>query len=73
MKVIRYFIVGGIAGVVDLGLYTIFAIYLGFHYLYVACFTFLAATTINYLLSIRHVFESGARFSKEKEYSSFSS
>lgn len=67
MKIIKYFFVGGTAAIVDIGLFAIFAKYLEFNYLMVGFFSFTIATLVNYLLSIRHVFESGVRFSKKKE------
>jgi len=67
MKIVKYFFVGGVSACVDIGLFTIFAIFLGFNYLLVGMCTFLLATAVNYVLSIYHVFESGVRFTKKKE------
>lgn len=67
MKIIKYFFVGGVAAAVDIGLFAIFAKWLGYHYLVVGTTSFVVATLVNYLLSIRHVFESGVRFSKHHE------
>jgi putative flippase GtrA len=63
----RYFVVGGIASVVDIGLFLFFAKYLGLPYLRVAAATFVLATLVNYWLSIRFVFVSGQRFRRRWE------
>ena len=57
----RYFLVGGAAAVVDIGLFVLFAQYFGLPYLRVAPATFVIATLVNYLLSVRFVFVSGRR------------
>jgi putative flippase GtrA len=67
VRIVRYFFVGGAAAAVDISLYALFAQVLGYPYLFVAACTFVLATAVNYLLSIRHVFESGIRFGKQKE------
>ena len=67
MKIVRYFFVGGSAAVVDIGLFIIFAKLLEFNYLLVGFFTFIIATFVNYALSIKFVFVSGARHHKKKE------
>jgi putative flippase GtrA len=67
MKIIRYFFVGGAAAALDLSIFLVFAKFLGFNYLVVGCVGFILATMLNYVLSVRHVFESGVRFSKRKE------
>jgi putative flippase GtrA len=67
MRIVRYFFVGEVAAAVDLGLFTLFARLLGYEYLAVAGCTFLVATLVNYSLSVRHVFESGARFGRSRE------
>ena len=43
----------------------LFAKLLGYNYLVVGCAGFILATAVNYFLSIRFVFRSGARFSKK--------
>jgi putative flippase GtrA len=63
----RYFAVGGIAACVDIGLFMLFAGVLGFAYLRVAAATFVVATLVNYVLSVRFVFVSGQRFGKRWE------
>jgi len=67
MNVIKYFFVGGVAATVDISLYTLFAVYLDFNYMIVAFCSFIVATFVNYFLSIKHVFDSGARFSYKHE------
>jgi len=61
-RIARYFAVGGVAACVDIGLFWLFARYYGFPYLRVSALTFVAATLVNYWLSIRFVFVSGTRF-----------
>lgn len=67
MKIVKYFVVGGVAAGVDISIFFVFAKVLGLNYLAVSTVGFITATLVNYLLSIRHVFESGVRFSKKKE------
>jgi putative flippase GtrA len=67
MRIVRYFFVGAAAAAVDIGLFTVFARLLGYNYLAVAGCTFVVATLVNYWLSVRHVFQSGARFERYPE------
>ncbi len=67
MRFVRYFLVGGIAAAVDIGIFAIFAKILGYDYLAVAAVGFTLATLVNYVLSVRHVFESGVRFGRRQE------
>jgi putative flippase GtrA len=64
---VRYFLVGGTAALTDLSLFFLGAQILGLPYLTVGACSFLAATYVNYILSIRFVFQSGIRFSKQHE------
>lgn len=66
-RVARYFVVGGVAACVDIGLFMLFAKGMGLPYLRVSAATFVVATLVNYLLSIRYVFVSGARFRRRYE------
>ena len=66
-RIARYFAVGGAAACVDIGLFMLFAQGLGWPYLRVAAGSFVAATLVNYFLSVRFVFVSGARFAKRWE------
>jgi putative flippase GtrA len=59
--------VGGIAAVVDISIFTIFAKLLGYNYIFIGAVSFTVATFVNYLLSIRFVFESCIRYSKRSE------
>ena len=67
MRIVRYFFVGAVAATVDIALFTVFARLLGYNYLAVAGCTFVIATLVNYSLSVRHVFASGARFGRSRE------
>ena len=67
IRVAKYFGVGAAAAAIDLSLFSLFAGLLGYNYLVVACFTFVLATVANYALSVRYVFESGARFVRHHE------
>jgi len=69
MKIIKYFFVGAAAALTDVSLFYIFAKLLGYNYLIVAFFSFITATFVNYILSIKYVFKSGVIFSKKKEIS----
>jgi putative flippase GtrA len=59
--------VGAAAAAVDIGLFMLFAGHLGLPYLRVAAGTFVIATLVNYFLSVRFVFTSGARFERRWE------
>jgi putative flippase GtrA len=63
----RYFLVGGAAACVDIGLFMLFAQGLGLPYQPVAAATFVVATLVNYVLSVRFVFTSGQRFRRRWE------
>jgi len=67
MRIVKYFFVGGTAAVVDIGLFSIFASYLGWPWIPVSIATFTLATLTNYFLSIQFVFESGSRHKKHIE------
>ncbi len=67
MKIVKYFLVGGVAAVVDWLLFYILAVRTGTNYFLAGCLSFTLATTVNYFLSITHVFESGARFRRHQE------
>ena len=70
MNVVKYFFVGGTAAVVDWTIFTVFAYFLEFNYLVVSAIGFIIATYVNYFLSIRFIFHSGARFAKKIEITS---
>jgi len=67
MHLFKYFFVGGAAAVVDIGLFTILAGYLGWPWVPVSICTFILATLVNYFLSIKFIFESGVRHQKHLE------
>ena len=69
MKIVRYFLVGGAAATVDLLLFGLLTLVVGIHWFVAAALSFVPATTLNYLLSIRLVFDSQARFSRRLEVS----
>jgi len=62
VRIVRYFFVGAAAAAVDIGLFTFFVHFLHFNYFAVGVCTFVIATAVNYALSVRLVFKSGARF-----------
>jgi putative flippase GtrA len=67
MKIVKYFFVGGIAAVVDIGLFYLGAGVAGWNYLIVGTVSFTLATVVNYVISVRIVFQSGARFRRHLE------
>jgi len=67
MRIVRYALVGGVAAAVDFLIFAVFAKALGFDYLWVGAIAFVLATTVNYVLSIKHVFQGGVRFSRNTE------
>ena len=66
-RIARYFGVGAMAAAVDIALFYLFAKTLGYNYLVVGTLTFIVATLVNYVLSIRYVFRSGVRFARTQE------
>jgi len=62
MKILKYFLVGGVAASVDIGLFYYFASHLGWPWLPVSIASFIIATLVNYFISIRFVFKSGLRY-----------
>ena len=67
MKIIRYFFVGGTAATVDLLLFGLLTLVFGVHWFYAAAISYVPATAVNYLLSIRFVFGSQVRFARQSE------
>ena len=67
MKIVRYFFVGGAAGVIDFLLFALLVKFFRFYWFPAAMASFVTATAANYWLSIRHVFDSGVRFSRQHE------
>lgn len=66
-NIVKYFFVGGFAAFINIVIFFLFAKLLGFNYIAVGALAFLVATFANYVLSVKHVFESGARFGKKQE------
>lgn len=67
IRLIKYFIVGGIAALINILIFFIFAKLFKFNYFIIGAVAFIAATFVNYILSVRYVFKSGVRFNKNKE------
>lgn len=67
MKLARYFVVGGVAALVDWSLFWLFVQQLTLPYQWAAALSFVLATLVNYVLSIRYVFESGVRYRRAHE------
>lgn len=67
MRIVRYFVVGGIAASVDIGCFFLFTSILNIGWFQSALGSFILATIVNYFLSIRYVFRSGIRFQKHHE------
>jgi putative flippase GtrA len=66
-RLIRYFFVGGVAALVDFALFATLIKFFGVKWYYAGVVSFTFATLVNYVLSIRFVFESRARFTKQHE------
>ncbi|HWA79769.1 MAG TPA: GtrA family protein [Acetobacteraceae bacterium] len=62
-----YFIVGGVATVVDIGGFMLLIAKFGVPWFWAAVASFLVSVVVNYVLSIRFVFESGVRFQRHHE------
>src|SRR5262249_13002310 len=65
--IVRYFFVGAASALVDWVLFAALAKGLGVPWFPAATTSFVAATAVNYGLSIRHVFRTGARFGRRHE------
>lgn len=68
MKILKYGSVGAVAAAVDFCFFAIFAKYMGMNYFLVGALGFTLATSLNYCLSIRFVFEKGIRFGPSTEF-----
>ena len=69
-QLVRYFWVGACAALLDLAFFVLFHNALGLNYMAVGIAGFILATLLNYLLSVRWVFTSGARFGRGMEIAS---
>ena len=67
MTLLRYLFVGGTAAAVDFLLFGLLIFVGNIPWAYAAIGSFILATLVNYLLSIRFVFDSGVRFNKSAE------
>lgn len=67
IQIVRYSFVGGVAALVDLTIFFLFAKLLDFNYLLIGAAGFIIATYVNYILSIKYVFESKIRFTRKAE------
>jgi len=63
-----YFIVGGLAAVVDIGGFMLLTGRFGIPWFWAALASFVVSAMVNYLLSIWFVFESGVRFRRHHEF-----
>ena len=66
-NVAKYFCVGGICFAVDFSVFYVLTIIIEYNYLIANIFSFSIATVINYLLCIKFVFVSGAKYNKKAE------
>jgi putative flippase GtrA len=66
-RVVRYFVIGGISTVMDFLLFAILLKGFGVKWYYANVASFTLTSLVHYALSIRFVFESGARFAKHQE------
>jgi putative flippase GtrA len=66
MTVVRYFLVGGAAALIDLAVFSLLVKGLHQPWFEAALVSFCFSTTANYLLSIRFVFRSGTRFTRRR-------
>lgn len=62
VRVLRYLVAAGAGAVVDLAVFATLVYAVGIHYLWAGVGGFFVATLANYLVSVRIVFHSGARF-----------
>jgi putative flippase GtrA len=69
-RAFKYGIVGGLCALIDFLVFALFATVLEVNYLIAATLSFLVSTLANYVLSIRFVFASGARFKKRRHEAS---
>ena len=74
MQIIRQFLKFGVVGiicfVIDFGIYTMLTL-LGVHYLIAGTFGFGISVVVNYILSMRYVFENNSGYSKTKTFTIF--
>jgi len=66
-RVVRYFVIGGISAAMDFVLFAVLIKNFGVKWYYANVVSFTLINLVHYALSIRFVFESGARFAKPQE------
>ncbi len=71
VQFIRYVFVGGAAFVVDFGGLYLLAHVLGLHYLTAACLSYLMGMVVNYMISVRWVFDFRRVTQWEREFAIF--
>jgi putative flippase GtrA len=64
MKLVRYFFVGGAAAALDFLVFALLTKGVRIDWFWAGVASFVLATLLNYMLSVRFVFQSGARFSR---------
>ncbi len=67
LRFLKYSLIGGSAALIDWGLFYVLAIVLDIYYLLSGTISFLLATSYNYYIGIKFLFDSTARFPKRKE------
>jgi putative flippase GtrA len=67
IKLAKYFVIGAVAAAVDFAIFAALVKMAGWPWYLAAATSFVAATMVNYALSIRHVFTSGIRYNKRNE------
>mgnify|MGYP001577316452 FL=1 len=67
----RYFLVGGVAFVVDFALLYLLTEFAGLHYLFSASIAFMAGVAVNYALSVSWVFDHRSIDNRMHEFAIF--
>ena len=70
-QLLKFGVVGGISFVVDFTVYAVLANVIGVHYLIAGVCSFVVSVTVNYLLSMKFVFESKDDMKKTTEFAVF--
>ena len=70
-QLLKFGVVGGISFVVDFTIYAVLANVIGVHYLIAGACSFVVSVTVNYLLSMKFVFESKDDMKKTTEFAVF--
>lgn len=69
VRVLCYLLIGGTAALFEWSLVYIFAVVLGWNYLFSTALAYLCSTVCHYIATNIFVFTSGVRYSKGKEFS----